>query len=175
MKDFSQYKLLVKKSPPDKRDWKAKTIYPKIVLPEKTNNRVLMLAVRDQGNQGSCVAMAGSAMKEWQEVFDWNLESYLSPQFIYNNREDPSEEGMYMRDLMNILRKKGDCFESLYPYGTNKTITKETFDNALNYIIKNYAAVNSVEELKTALYLNGPCVVAVPVYNYTERMWYKRS
>lgn len=174
MKDFSKYKFIVRRSPDDPRDWKASAIYKKIALPDVVDYRDRMFPVRDQGSQGSCVAMAGAAMKEWQERIDVMLDEYMSPQFIYNNREDITEEGMYVRDLMNILRKKGVCVESFYPYGAFKEITKEVYDNALNFIIENYASIDTITELKTALYINGPCIIAVPVYNLTERMWKKK-
>jgi len=174
MKDFSKYKFNVRRSPKDERDWKASAIYPKITLPIKTDNRELMFTARDQGDQGSCVAMAGSAMKEWQETKEWELNEYLSPQFIYNNREDLDEEGMYMRDLMDILRQKGDCLERLCLYGSFDKPSEVAYRNASYHIVKSYAAVEAIDELKTALYVNGPCVIAVPVYNFTERMWYKR-
>lgn len=174
MKDYNQYRLDVKKSPEDKRDFKASTIYRKIALPETLDYRSSMQPIRDQGNQSSCVAMSGSAMKEWQEQKDVGLNEYMSPQFIYNFREDTSEEGMYMRDLMKILNKKGDCTEKLYPYGTFTPPSSQAIGEAQNYIIDGYASVATPEELKTALFVNGPCVLAVPVYNYTTRMWYKR-
>src|ERR1035437_9873410 len=99
MKDFSQYKLNTLPSPKDKRDWKVSAIYPKdIVLPKSVDYRLQMQPVRDQGNQGTCLAQAGSAMKEWQERLDIGLNEYLSPQIIYNLRNDPKEEGMYGRD-----------------------------------------------------------------------------
>ena len=132
-----------------------------------------MLPVRDQGSQGSCAAMAGAAMKEWQESVDVALSEYMSPQFIYNNREDVNIEGMYMRDLMSILLKLGDCRELTYAYGTLSKIPTAAFAEALKYVIKGYAAVNTVAELKTALYLHGPCIMAVPVYNFGDRMWVK--
>jgi len=169
-----KYKLNVRKSPLDKRDWKASAIYPKIVLPEVVDYRDEQLPIRDQGNQGSCAAMAGAAMKEWQERIDVALDEYMSPQFIYNNREDTSEEGMYMRDLMGVLRERGDSLESFCKYGS-KTVSKAAYENALNFIIKNYASVDAIEELKTALYTNGPCIIAVPVYNYSTRMWKQMS
>jgi hypothetical protein len=171
MKDFSKYKLNVKRSPFDARDYKASTIYPKIILPEIIDYRKDMFAIRDQAGQGACVAMAGSAMKEWQEKFDSFINDYLSPQFIYNNREDPNSEGMYMRNLMGILLNKGVCSEASYPYLSFKPITEAIYKEALNYIIKNYASIDTIDELKTALYVNGPCVIAVPVYNFSERMW----
>lgn len=172
MKDFSIYKLNVKPSPRDPRDWKASAIYPKITLPEELDLRPAMFKVRDQGDQGSCVAMGGAAMKEWQEVKDVQLAEYMSPQFIYNNREDPDEEGMYGRDLMQILQKIGICRESLWSYGRLGHPSEEAYDDAKNFIIQNYAQVDTVEALKTALYKNGVCGMAVPVYNFEERMWF---
>jgi C1A family cysteine protease len=170
---FKQYKLNVRKSPIDTRDWKASAIYPKITLPEILDYRIEMQPIRDQGNQGSCVAMAGAAMKEWQEWQDDFLEEWMSPQFIYNNREDTNEEGMYMRDLMRILKDMGDCKEKTFPYGALSKPSEKVYLEALNYVIKNYASVESIDELKTALYINGPIVIAVPVYNFSERMWYQ--
>jgi C1A family cysteine protease len=174
-KDFSLYRLNIRKSPTDGRDWKAKAIFREIELPVSVDFRTLMLEVRDQGDQGSCAAMAGAAVKEFQERKDVGIKDYFSPQFIYNNREDLAEEGMHMRDLMSILTKKGDCLESDYPYGLFSPPSEKVIINAANFKIKGYALVQSIDDLKTALYLNGPCVIAVPVYNYTDRMWFQRS
>ena len=168
-----RYLLNVCKSPVDTRDWKASAIFPTIDLPPSIDYRPMLQPIRDQGNQGSCAAMAGAAMKECQEYMDSGLDEYLSPQFIYNLR-DGEDEGMYMRDLMNILRKSGVCTEKVFPYGSYGLPSQTALNEAKKYIIKSYAAVNSLEELKTALFLNGPCVIAVPVYNFTERMWYQR-
>jgi hypothetical protein len=118
--------------------------------------------------------MAGSAMKEWQERIDFLLDEYLSPQFIYNNRENRPSEGMYMRDLMNILRLYGDCREYLHPYGDGGKPSAEAYGDADDHVIASYAAVNTIEGLKQALYTSGPCVIAVPVYNTGERMWHER-
>jgi len=174
MKDFSQYKNLIKKSPFDKRDIKFRSVYPVITLPVQTNNREYMLKARDQGNQGACAAFAGAGMQQYKDTKEINLSEYLSPQFIYNNREDLNEEGMYNRDLMKIIQKQGVCLEKLYPYNTFKPPTIGAVENALNHRHNNYAQVETLEELKAALYIKGPCVIAVPVYNFTTRMWYQR-
>jgi hypothetical protein len=166
---MTEFQFNVKKSPADIRDWKLKAIYPKVEFPPSLDYRVDMFPIRNQGNQGSCAAMSGAAMKEWQEMKDLGITEYMSPQFIYYNRE--GGEGMYMRDLMKILNKLGDCPESFHPYGSLQKPTKDAYIIATNYIIKGYASVESIDELKTALYLHGPCILAVPVYNMTERMW----
>ena len=30
---------------------------------------------------------------------------------------------------------------------------------------------NTLEELKESLFQNGPCLIAFPVYNFTDQMW----
>lgn len=172
-----EYKLNVLKSPKDTRDWKVSTIYPrlKITLPEIVDYRPQMQPIRDQGSQGACAAMAGAAMKEWQEKLDVLLNEYMSPQFIYNNREDLNEEGMYMRDLMLVLKEKGDCTEIHFPYGKSSKPDIEDYVEASKYRISNFASIDTIEDLKTALYVNGPCIIAIPVYNFTERLWYQNK
>jgi len=174
MKDFSQYKLGVIKSPEDKRDYVFSRIYKVIDLPRKTNNMDIMFPVRDQESQGSCAAMSASAMKEWQEIKDVSIKEYLSPQFIYNLRENQDSEGMTNRDLMKILQNKGVCFESTFTYGNLKPPTEKALKEALIFKINNYARIYSLDELKQALFIKGPCVVAVPVYNYTNKLWLER-
>lgn len=173
MKDFSKYKLNTRPSPKDIRDWKVSAIHPKVALPEIVDYRPMMFSIRDQGNTNACAAFAGSAMKEWQEKIDVNINDYMSPQFIYNNRADLTEEGMYMRDLMEILKEKGVCPESIFPFGTKGLPSIDVLMSASPYKIQNYASVNNITEVKTALFLNGPCIIAFPVYNFTERFWYQ--
>lgn len=172
MKEYP-YMFNVERSPDDSRDWLASTIYPAISLPLELDLRGQLQPIRDQQNQGSCAAMAGAAMKEYQELFDSGLSEYFSPQFIYNLR-DSDREGMTMRNLMDILRRDGDCREVVFPYGSEGKPPQNAQDEARGYIIQSYAKVTSVEALKTALFLNGVCIIAVPVYNIGERMWFQR-
>ncbi len=177
-KDFSKYKLNVTKSPVDPRVFKAKKYLRAIVLPEILDYRGIFneyFPVFDQGTQGSCAACAGTAMRQWQEFKDTGMLKKFSEQFIYNNRENQGEEGMYMLDLMKILYKVGICLNSLCKYGDTKKPTETAYKDALKRVIEGYAQVETIDEFKLALYTKGPCVIAVPVYNYTDRMWYKRT
>jgi len=131
-----------------------------------------MNPIRDQGSQGTCAAMAGAAMKEWQEKQDVAYGGYMSPQFIYNLRSNAPAEGMYMRDLMNILRNYGDCFEEDFVYWNLSEPNATVLGKAAQYKISAYAQVLTIEGLKNALYANGPCVMAVPVLNTTTRLWH---
>ncbi len=175
MKNLNKYKLNTYPSPIDKRDWKygSRLSTTLAKLPETLDLRSDMFNIRDQGTQGSCAAMAGSAMKDWQEIKDIYITEYTSPQFIYNNRENSPGEGMYMRDLMKILKIKGVCFENSHPYGNKTVPSQKAYDEAKNHTVEAYFEVNSIIDLKSALNANGPCIIAVPVFNYTGRMWHQ--
>lgn len=166
------------RSPLDERDYILEAIqYTKIKLPKTLDYRNMLKDVRHQGIQGSCAAQSAACMKEVQERKQINFKDYMSPQFIYNNRSNKTTQGMFLRDVMKILQKKGCCHENLYPYGL---LTKPTdiFDesllkNALNHTIKSYASINTIEGVKKSLFFNGPCIIAVPVYHSGPNIWKK--
>ena len=114
-------------------------------------------------------------MKEWQEKKDINLTRHLSPQFVYNLRENKGE-GMYGRDVMRILSKIGICLELDYSYGRKEEIdeileNEQLIKKANNFKIKNYARINTIDGTKKALMQNGPCLICFPVYDHTTEMW----
>lgn len=158
-------------SPHDSRDYQYEKLF-KAEIGEigALDYRDLLKEVRDQGSQGTCVAMAGTCMKEGQECTDINIKEYQSPQFIYNQRSNKSS-GMYPRDLMKILKNIGSVFEADYPYMSHATITKELKDSAKRFDIKSYAKITTIEGLRDSLKNNGICVLATPVYDYGMKMW----
>jgi hypothetical protein len=104
----------------------------------------------------------------------------MSPQFFHNNRankydEDPdNDDGMYGRDVMKLLMEIGICRESVYNYGrieAKKYIPRQIYNEAKKNIIKSYARVETLENLKKSLNENGPCLIAFPVYNYGPEFW----
>jgi len=162
------------RSPEDKRDWKAESIYNVKSLPKTFSLVPELQPIRNQGSQGTCAAQTAACMKEWQEKKDINFEGYMSPQFIYNNRQNQNSEGMFGRDVMKILSKIGSCSEKDYKYGLIENplnINSNIFKKAKNHIISNYAKVDTIQGLKNALIKNGPCYIAVPVYDYSTTMW----
>jgi hypothetical protein len=165
-------------SPEDERDWNAGTIYKKTGLESILDLRDSLPPIRNQGSQGTCAAQTAACMKEWQEKKDYNFEGYMSPQFIYNNRENQDSHGMFGRDVMRILSKIGSVEDAIYEYGKIEpvlSIDPELYDKAKMHKIKNYARIFDIENLKKALSINGPCYIAFPTYNYGPRMWYKES
>jgi len=165
-------------SPEDSRDWNAATIYKKSNLGDTLDLRELLPPVRNQGIQGTCAAQTAACMKEWQEKKDYNFKGYMSPQFIYNNRENQDSEGMFGRDVMRILSKIGSIRDAIYEYGKIEPlseISEHYYEKAKMHKIKNYARIYDIDNLKKALNINGPCYIAFPVYNMGSRMWYRES
>lgn len=167
------------KSPIDDRDYKYGekcTVLSLDALPETLDYRNQMNFIRDQGTKGACVAFATSAMKEWQERDIIGKNLYMSPEFIYDNRNNRDIEGMNLRDAMDILLKSGICGEVAYPYskkevGSTTIIPQTAYDEASKFKIKSYAQINTQEELKTALVNKGPCLIAFPCYNNRKTFW----
>jgi C1A family cysteine protease len=168
---MTNYKFNLKRSPVDNRDILLRSVYPQeIVLPATLDLRGNMPPVRDQGNQGSCSAQTAAEMKEWEERTDIGFTGYMSPQFVYNLREDYAEEGMTPRDTLKILNQIGIVSEKSYPYGKiedldGATLNPKLADEAKKYRIISYARIDTSDSLKKALFINGPCYIAFPVYN----------
>ena len=178
---MDNYLLNITRSPLDGRDYIYKST---LESPPIYDLRPFLLPVRDQGKQGSCYALASSTMKEYQEFIDYGLQDYLSPQFIYNQRDNlydnnpDNDSGMYGRNVMRILKDKGICLESSYPYGTLETreqISENLYQEASHHKIKSYAFISELENLKNSLVQNGPCLITFPVYNYGMEMWKPES
>ena len=161
----------VSKSPDDSRDFIFTGSGSDMVsdtLPDVLDYTNELLPIRDQGSQGTCYAQSACCMKEWQESRDYGLKSYLSPQFFYNirfNKYDDDENndyGMYGRDVMKILSKIGICLEENYPYGHiehRDQISQQLYDEASQLRIKHYARIESIDDLKSSLFHNGPCLM----------------
>ena len=113
-----QFKCALRRSPPDLRDWKYhEHIVGAVSIPASLSLLNTLNTVRDQGTLGTCAAFAGSAMKESQERKDINYTGYFSPWFIYLNRNTSGgTEGMYLRNVMQILQAQGVASENDVPY-----------------------------------------------------------
>lgn len=159
-------------SPVDERDYQFESLNLLTTdLPESLDMRSEILPVRNQGSDGACVAFTASCMKEVQEKRDIGFNEYMSPQFIYNHRINRSTEGMYPRDLMRILTNIGSIPEKMMPYQQYTKVTTEMLQYASNHKIKGYAAITTIDGLKTSLVANGPALLGIPIYNYGAHMW----
>ncbi len=164
------------------RDFVAESIYPEhVIIPDELDLRRYLHPVVNQGVQGTCSAQVAACMKEYQEYMELSLvgeENKMSPQFLYNLREEPDFEGMSPRETMKILKKKGICREFVYPYGIIEypdSMPSDAYSDASNFTIENYAQVFTIDGVKKALVKNGVLYICFPVYNNTPQMWNKRE
>jgi|LauGreDrversion4_1035100.scaffolds.fasta_scaffold00565_11 hypothetical protein len=162
-------------SPRDDRDWNGEAIYDTTKpLPVTLDLRKHMNVPKNQGYQGTCAAHVAACMKEYQEYKNIEFTGYMSSQFIYNNRQNQLSTAMYGRDVMNILKNIGCCSENVYPYEKiehKSEIDKRYLFEASLFKIKHYARISTIDTLKRALFINGPCYISFPVYNHTLCMW----
>ncbi len=166
------YSLGCRKDPKDLRDIPMSMVLPKIPIPGSFDYTAKMTPVRDQGNEGTCVAFATVVgVKEYQDSKEYRKLVGLSPRFVYNlcKKYDgvPFEEGTYPRIAMKMLVKFGVCLERFWPYRPfQKDKAKPNADkNATVYRIKAYARINGVVEMKRSLLINGPFLAGVMVFN----------
>lgn len=168
------------KSPIDNRDFAIKSINISNAesIPVNLDLREKLLPVRDQGEQGSCVAFAISDIQFYHNCRDAGLDRYLSPQYMYNLRSVP--DGMIVRNALKLAQKYGLCLEQEFVYGkdteTREDVSKYPFElriSAKRFVIDTYVKLSEIEPdlMKKAFVRHGPCMIVVPVYNYGTTMW----
>lgn len=170
-------------SPPDERDYKVTSyLVGNKLLPPVLDLRPKLPPVRSQGMTSSCCAHAGCVIKEYherKEICD-KAPLFFAPAFLYNQRINAPQPGMYCRDLLEILRKKGVCPEADFPLieaksDTPTRIPVHAFKAALPFRVARYSAVYTIAQAKAALAEFGPLLAAYPVYNSGPSFWKKPS
>lgn len=161
-------------SPHDYRDYPVSKVIPMGAYPEEY--RPQPTKIYNQGNVGACVAFALATIKEYQERKERGVYTQYSFNFIYGNRADTDYqgEGMYPREALKQLQKYGVCkhdeMPGIWNYPAQKKLfTPEIYKSALPQRVATYAAVNTPEEVKNAVYFNGPVLISIPVYESFER------
>jgi C1A family cysteine protease len=159
------YSLGALKDPEDKRDYLIKDYIKIIELPVRLDFSDSMLAVRDQGAEGSCVSFSACAIKEYEEID----ECQLSTRNLYEKIKQPGG-GAYPRDAMKVLTEYGVPPESCQPYiANNITPACPDVDKlSLPNRIRGYARLTTLDEMKQCLLQNGCFMIAVAV----TRNWF---
>lgn len=156
----------------DPRDIPMGLLLPVVKLPARVDHTSSMSPVRDQGEEGTCVAFAGTVgVKEYLDGKEYKKYVSLSPRYVYANCKkldgSPESEGTYPRVAMKVLLNKGVCLESSWPYRPYQTDKpkKKADSQALKYRIKAYARLKSVQEMKKSLFINGPFLAGMLVFS----------
>jgi C1A family cysteine protease len=126
----------------------------------------ILLPIRNQEQTNCCVAFSTASSIEYKNIMTKKYLDYLSPAFIYNNREEPNkDEGMTSKDAINIVKEFGVSTEQIYPFSNLKqSIQPSVYDNALAYKINGSYYIKTLDAMKIAIYNNGPVMAVLPVY-----------
>lgn len=185
----------LKKDPKDERDYPYTSITDlnikdmrstclKSAYPSFIDHTEKMSSVKYQGDLGSCVAFSVCALKEWQELIEYETkkkdsgynyskdgEYDLSEQWIYWNAKKidpwPNEEGTNFRSALKVLNKIGVPVEKGWQYkDTLSDIGKpEPWANLIArwFLVGSYWRVIGLSGLKQAL-LDGPVVIGIECF-----------
>lgn len=151
MNSFRKYGSL--SSPLDLRDFKV-SLSNNIELP--TSFTLSNTTIKDQGYVNSCVAHALSSLLEQK------YKNIYSTGWIYGYRPEGyyQGDGMYPREALNTLLKKGAVKNDIFNVNVEMEEAKIKVNNKLDLLeaeaedtkIKAYARLNSINEIKSWLY-----------------------
>lgn len=147
-------------------------------IKEKIDLREKCSGIVDQGQLGSCTANAiVSGLREYMLLNDSRDEfQRLSRLFLYwwERKMEGTvnrDSGASLRDGMKVLKEKGVCLESSWPYDI-KTFenapTDDEIKEAKKYTISGYQRIKNIDEIKHALLINHLVVFGMTVYKSFE-------
>jgi len=101
--------------------------------------------IQNQDGSSSCVAQATAKILAIHEVKEGRTYKQLCPKFIYLERLNYPDGGMWFNNALEIACKWGSCEEHLMPcdskgesFMNEKTKTADQLENAQNYRAKAY-------------------------------------
>ena len=158
----------LKKSPEKRTDWKYGTLMRAAEIPEAYSLKRWCGVVRDQGETGFCHSFAGAALKNIQENREKGYAQNLSPLFLAKRVKEvdsfPQEEGSDLASVCKALADTGTLQEVQYPfesYEPGSLRFAEYTGTGYRYRIKNYARLETTEEMKQALFAGKPVLLGI--------------
>jgi hypothetical protein len=151
-------------------------------IPPTLDLRNNLFPIRNQGPYGSGTGYAACVIIEWQKANIGDYSKYLSPAYIYINRPNGTlNQGMYLSDACDILSNLGTCTDETFGYSiidiktiyrlTPNDIPENAKIEANKYRTSNAVLIKTIDQLKIALYIHGPCIFGVNVYGWKHAMW----
>ena len=113
---------------------------------------------KDQGNTSQCVPYSMSVLLESRKMLNGDNNFRLDIKDIYDARPE-KVDGMSIKDALEYMKTIG--FQDI----TTKEREK----------ILMYGKLTSKHGIKTSIFMNGPCIIALPVYNTINDEFWKGS
>ena len=155
----------------DLRDYKyspASVTGKQIELPESF--ALTPPSIKDQGIINSCVAHVATSIEEYFNARYCDYHDLLSVGYIYGCRYTYTGPGMYLRDALKTLQKRGVCTHREFPYNEevpaiiNLFNTRTSWATDSNNKITTYFSIDKEElqyNMKKALLEYGPLMVSI--------------
>ena len=172
--EYRTFALGAKEPKVDLRDY---TYEPETVLAAELPEHFELWTppVKNQGFVGSCVAHTAAEIEEYFNYIEGKNPYNLSVGYIYGCRYDYKGEGMYLRDALKTLSKKGICTHEEFPYNKEVPEIISLFNEQNNigwltdetHKITSYFNIkgeNIEDKVKRCLMNNGPIMMSVPWY-----------
>lgn len=128
-------------------------------IPEIYSYEKALPEVLNQKDSSICVPCSISTFLNWDCNLNSgvnNTDNQIDLLEIYNSRQDKIP-GMQIKEALSYLKNHG--------VNSKKGVLK----------INKYAKINSEQALKYALIANGPCIGALPVYDFDKNEFWKDS
>jgi len=110
---------------------------------------------------GLCLVMEWLLKKATNKYID------LYPRFVYNRRDTTISNGVYIQDILSIVKHQGIPSKKEYNRDRSKIVEMASCRK-----IHGYAQVKTINGLKSALHQYGPCFMTMPSYNNnTNNFW----
>ena len=126
-------------------------------IPNKYSYVDFLPKVYNQGNDQTCVPHAISAFIYWYNGVN-NIDKDMSIDWIYDCRENKNADGMSMKEALKYIRNVG--YTTKQGYKEIKKGNSPSLDK-----INMYGMLKSEFAMQRSLLVNGPFILALPVYD----------
>ena len=133
-------------------------------IPTRYSYSSFLPGVYNQGNTYTCVPHAISAFVDWYNGVN-GIKKDMYIDWIYDCREDKDGDGMTLKEALKYIKKVGYITKQDY-----KDIKKGESPELEQ--INMYGILRSVFAMQRSLLVNGPFILALPVYDSNrEDFW----
>lgn len=162
---------------PDFRDYAFRRFQAPVSIPRKFDFVDECPPVKNQFQVGTCAAFATTTLKEHQEIVRGLQYTPLSPRFVFTEGTQAEgrlgQQGMEIRDGLDVLRNMGTPLESDCPYNGGQNAfdlceSPQCLQDAANNKIGGYAKLDNVSQICQALSQHIGVVMGVTVYDSWE-------
>lgn len=143
-----------------------------IIFDLPTEFKLEKIPIKNQKNIPTCTAHSLASLVEYHTKKENGKYFKYSTDFIYGNRNEKLyiDEGMSLRDGLNVLYNYGDVLYKDCPGNSFYIKAKEKVKNLSNIETNNsnisaYYKINSLDELKYSLFNDGPVVASMKIFN----------